>query len=225
MAPALLLALAMADPAPIRFLALGDSYTVGEGVPAEQAWPRRLAEALRGEGATVALEVVAKTGWTSGELAEAMTWQTFRPPYDLVSLGIGVNDQYRGLPLDEYRRCFAGLLERAIALAGGRPGRVLVLSIPDWGVSPFAIASGRDPARVAAEIDAFNAIARATAEQRGASFVDLTELSRALGAAALTGDRLHPSGGQYAAWVEQRILPAARRALAPSLQAAPQSPP
>ncbi len=215
----------MAVPAPIRFLALGDSYTVGEGVPAGQAWPERLAAALRGEGARVELEVVAKTGWTSGELAEAMGRQAFRPPYDLVSLGIGVNDQYRGLSLDEYRGQFARLLDRAITLAGGRPGRVLVLSIPDWGVSPFAADSGRDPARIAAEIDAFNAIARATAEERGATFVELTGLSRALGAAALTGDRLHPSGGQYAAWVEQRILPAARRALSTFPQADPHSPP
>ncbi|MDW8478585.1 MAG: GDSL-type esterase/lipase family protein [Xanthomonadales bacterium] len=197
-----------------RLLALGDSYTIGEGVAAEERWPSQLERAFAGEGLALAVEVLATTGWTTDELAAAMARRGLEGPYELVTLGIGVNDQYRGRPPEAFRAGLAALLGRAIELAGGRAERVLVLSIPDWGVTPFAAASGRDPARIAAEIDAFNAIARAEAEARGAAFVELTALSRELGAGALAADGLHPSAAQYALWVERRILPAVRRALA-----------
>lgn len=196
------------------FLALGDSYTIGEGVPAADCWPVQLARALRGEGIDVAApKIVAKTGWTTGELAAAMDAESFVPPYSLVSLSIGVNNQYRGLPLDTYRGQFRTLLERAIALAGDAPSRVVVVSIPDWGVTPFAREEKRDVAEVADCIDAFNAAACAQLETTGVHWVDVTPLSRmARRRSELAADGLHPSGVQYARWVEA-ILPVARAVL------------
>lgn len=187
------------------YLALGDSYTIGEGVPADGRWPMRLAAALRAQG--VPLDdpsIVATTGWTTDELWAAMDSASLAPPYDLVSLLIGVNNQYRGRPADEYRGEFRHLLERATALAGGRAGRVLVLSIPDWGVTPFARGSGRDIARIAAELDTYNAIAREETAQAGAAFVDITPISRAH-PGLLADDGLHPSAAQYALWAEAAV--------------------
>ncbi|GAP65231.1 hypothetical protein MBSD_n0520 [Mizugakiibacter sediminis] len=203
----------MAEP---RLLALGDSYTIGEGVEPVGRWPMQLAARLRAEGFAVAdPEIVATTGWTTDELAAAMDAAAFAPPYALVTLLIGVNNQYRGRDLDAYRGEFRALLARAIALAGGDARRALVVSIPDWGVTPFARAQGRDAAAIAAAIDAFNAVNRAEAATQGAVWLDVTDLSRDRGdsAAMLAADGLHPSAAQYARWVE-RILPAARRALA-----------
>ncbi|MCE5231783.1 MAG: SGNH/GDSL hydrolase family protein [Mizugakiibacter sp.] len=202
--------------APPRFLALGDSYTIGEGVAPSGRWPAQLAARLRAEGIAVAdPRIVAVTGWTTDELAAAMDAATFAPPYALVTLLIGVNNQYRGRGLDDYRGEFRALLERALALAGGEPRRTVVVSIPDWGMTPFARAQGRDAAAVAAAIDAFNAVNREEAEARGARWVDVTDLSRERGDAPdmLAEDGLHPSAAQYARWT-QRILPAARAALA-----------
>jgi lysophospholipase L1-like esterase len=213
---ALLLAVAsfgvQADPA--RFLALGDSYTIGEAVPEAGRWPVQLAALLSAEG--IAVEpphVVARTGWTTDELSAAMDAAALEPPWDLVSLLIGVNNQYRGRALDEYRVQFAALLGRAIELAGGRAERVLVLSIPDWGVTPFAAASGRDGARIGAELDAFNAAAAAICARRGVRFVDITPISRSPGAQPdmLAADGLHPSAAQYALWASQAL--SAARAL------------
>jgi lysophospholipase L1-like esterase len=139
---------------------------------------------------------------------------TFAPPYALVSLLIGVNNQYRGRPLDEYRAQFGALLGRAVALAGS-PARVFVVSIPDWGVTRFARAEGRDGAAVGAEIDAFNAAARAIAADAGIPFVDVTAASRDAGdaEAMLVADGLHPSAAQYALWTDE-IVPVARALLA-----------
>lgn len=194
------------------YLALGDSYTIGEGVPVEGRWPMRLAAALRAQGLALAdPTILATTGWTTDELSSAMDTAAFAPPYELVSLLIGVNNQYRGRPADEYRGEFRRLLERAVTLAGARPGRVLVLSIPDWGVTPFASGSGRDTARIAAELDAYNAIAREETIRAGAAFVDITPISRDY-PALLADDGLHPSAAQYALWAEA-ALPVARRLL------------
>ena len=145
----------------LRYLALGDSYTIGEGVADSERWPVQLARALRADGLGVDdPQIIATTGWTTDELQAAIDRAAPTPGFDLVTLLIGVNNQYRGRPLDEYLRQFQGLLEHAIALAGGRARRVVVLSIPDWGVTPFAVASGRDVAQIAAQIDAFNREAR-----------------------------------------------------------------
>jgi lysophospholipase L1-like esterase len=199
----------------MRFLALGDSYTIGEGVAEGERWPARLAALLRGRGVEVAdPEIVARTGWTTDELADAIDRARPRGPYALVTLLIGVNNQYRGRGVDEYRAQFRDLLERAVAFAGGEPGRVVVLSIPDWGVTPFA--AGRDRAQIAAGIDAFNAAARKETASRGARWVDVTPRSRAAGGdpAYLVADRLHPSGRAYEEWA-RLALPAALAALGP----------
>lgn len=195
------------------YLALGDSYTIGEGVPAEGRWPMRLAAGLRAQGVSLAdPTILATTGWTTDELRAAMDGASFAPPYGLVSLLIGVNNQYRGRAADEYRGEFRRLLERATALAGERADRVLVLSIPDWGVTPFAHDSGRDTTRIAAELDAYNQIAREESGHAGAAFVDIAPISRAH-PALLADDGLHPSAAQYRLWAEA-ALPVARRLLA-----------
>ena len=199
-----------------RYLALGDSYTIGEGVAPAERWPVQLAARLRAAGAEIGdPEIVATTGWTTDELSHAMDGAKLTAPYALVTLLIGVNNQYRGRSLANYREEFSALLVRAIALAGERTSRVVVVSIPDWGVTGFARAHQRDAHRVAIEVDAFNTTAREIAHDRGVAFVDVTAISRAAGdaPALLVDDRLHPSGAQYAQWTDP-IFAAARQALA-----------
>jgi lysophospholipase L1-like esterase len=199
---------------PLPYLALGDSYTIGEGVAPAERWPHQLAARLRAGGVPLQdPETVAVTGWTADELAAgidaAEAEGRVAGRYALVSLLVGVNDQYRGRDVAAYRQAFRALLARAVAFAGGAPQRVLVLSIPDWGVTPFA--EGRDRAQIAREIDAFNRVNRAETEARGARYVDVTPRSRAQGAQVVE-DGLHPSGAAYAAWAEA-ALPEARAAL------------
>ena len=201
---------------PATFLALGDSYTIGEGVAFHERWPVQLVARLRGEGIDIAdPQIIATTGWTTGELAAAMDAATFAPPYDLVTLLIGVNDQYRGRHVDEYRSPFRALLQRAVALAGGNAEHVVVVSNPDWGVTPFAAREGRDATRTAREIDAFNVATHGEAAATGAHWIDVTTISRARESRSeLVDDGLHPSGAQYARWAEA-ILPVADAALRP----------
>jgi len=204
----------------MTYLALGDSYTIGEGVAEAGRWPLQLARALREEG--IALEdprVIAQTGWTTDELSSAIDAAEPLGTFDFVSLLIGVNNQYRGRSAEDYRDEFAGLLERAIGFAGGRRDRVLVLSIPDWGATSFGERHvlekpGRDLGRIARELDAYNAIASELCSARGVAFVDITPLSREHGGepAMLADDGLHPSALMYRAWM-QLALPAARDAL------------
>ncbi len=199
----------------MRYLALGDSYTIGESVEAEERWPVRLAVLLRGRGVAVGEpEIVAQTGWTTNELLAGIDRAAPAGPFDLVSLLIGVNNQYRGRDPGEYRDQFRALLERAVSFAGEEAARVIVLSIPDWGTTPFA--EGRDRDRIATEIDRFNAINREETENRGARYVDVTPESRtAAGGGAKTliaPDGLHPSGAMYAEWA-RLALPQALAAL------------
>ena len=206
------------------YLALGDSYTIGEGVGVADRWPVQLARALWAEGVMLAdPRIVAATGWTTDELSAALDafdagGGTDAPghAWDFVSLLVGVNDQYRGRDAEGYRARFAALLRRACAYAGGRAGRVLVLSIPDWGVTPFAAREGRDAVRIAVELDAYNAIAAAECASQGVAFVDVTAASRARGAEAamLAADGLHPSANMHALWTAL-ALPVARGLLAP----------
>ena len=201
---------------PLTYLALGDSYTIGEGVAPRERWPMQLVVALRRDGIAVDdPRVIATTGWTTDELSAAMDAAEPLGTWDFVSLLIGVNNQYRGRDAGEYEQQFDALLRRAVSLAGGRAGRVLVLSIPDWGVTPFAHADGADPSRVEHELDDYNARARLRCEAAGVAFVDITPVSRARGAepAMLVADGLHPSGAMYALWMAQ-ALPVARRLLA-----------
>jgi lysophospholipase L1-like esterase len=196
-----------------RFLALGDSYTVGEGVAEDERWPVQLAAMLRARGAqTDEPLIVAKTGWTTDELIQGIDNATPEGTFALVSLLIGVNNQYRGRTVDEYRTQFAELLRRAIAFAGGKADHVIVLSIPDWGATPFA--AGRDRLKIGREIDAFNAVNLDEALRAGAHYVDVTPSSRlALSDASLVAsDGLHPSGKMYRVWAEA-VLGAASAAL------------
>ena len=196
-----------------RFLALGDSYTIGESVAPAERWPVRLAALLRQEGTALdEPQIVATTGWTTGELVAGIDRAAPRGPFDLVSLLIGVNNQYRGLEPGEYRKQFSALLARAIEFAAGQTKRVLVLSIPDWGVTPFA--RGRDRAAIRSAIDQFNAINAEAARQAGAQYVDVTSVSRqaAVDGALIAADGLHPSGKMYAEWA-RLALPAAREGL------------
>ena len=197
----------------MRFLALGDSYTIGESVAPAERWPLQLTALLRNAG--LALDdpqIVATTGWTTDELWAGIDRAAPRGPFELVSLLIGVNDQYRRRDANEYAAQFAVLLARAIEFAGGRPGRVVVLSIPDWGVTPFA--RGRDRAGIGRAIDQFNTLNREAAQGAGARYVDVTPISRqaAVDSALIAGDGLHPSGKMYAEWA-RLALPAARAAL------------
>lgn len=197
---------------PARFLALGDSYTIGEGVAPEDRWPAQLARALRAAGYDVAdPEIIATTGWTTDELMAGIEAASPRGPYQLVTLLIGVNDQYRGRPVSAYREPFVRLLRRAIALAGGDASRAIALSIPDWGVTPFA--EGRDRARIAREIEAYNAVNREEASHAGARYVDVLPSSRraASDSSLLAPDGLHPSWKMYAEWCGV-MLPVARAA-------------
>jgi lysophospholipase L1-like esterase len=199
-----------------KFLALGDSYTIGEGVAPSERWPAQLTSRLRASGVPLAdPRIIAKTGWTTGELLVAIDSASPAPAtdYDLVSLLVGVNDQYRGLGAS-FAAGFQALAARAIAFAADRPKRVVVVSIPDWGVTPFARNDSRGAEAIGREIEALNARARDFAVRAGAAFVDITEESRraATDSRLLAEDGLHPSSAMYATWV-QAILPAAQRAI------------
>lgn len=198
---------------PLNYLALGDSYTIGEGVSSNLRWPSQLARALRLRGVSV-LEprIIARTGWTTEELAAEIESGRSLSHYQLVSLLVGVNDQYRGRSLEDYRGGFARVLHHAVRLAGEAPGRLFVLSIPDWSVTPFA--ADRDTGRIETEIEAFNAVALEESRVAGASFVDITEISRRAShdPGLLAGDGLHPSGAMYSLWVDA-CLPTVLRVL------------
>ena len=200
---------------PLSYLALGDSYTIGEGIDEAGRWPMQLARGLRDAGIAIAdPRIIATTGWTTDELSAAMDAAEPLGEWDVVSLLIGVNNQYRGRDVDDYLGEFTRLLQRAIALAGDRTDRVLVLSIPDWGVTPFAFASGRDRQAIADDLDAYNAAAGELCEAHGVACVDITGISRDDGdePAMLADDALHPSAAQYARWADV-ALPVAMRLL------------
>ena len=192
----------------MRYLALGDSYTIGESVAASERWPVQLTARLRARGLPIDDPLlIATTGWTTGELSRAIEQANPIGPFDLVTLLIGVNNQYRGRSENEYRQQFHALLQRAIAYAGDDPARVVVLSIPDWSVTPFATGMGAEKsslARIAGQIDQFNAINRTETERSGAHYIDITPLSRAAATdrSLLAPDGLHPSGKMYAQWVK-----------------------
>jgi lysophospholipase L1-like esterase len=195
-----------------RYLALGDSYTIGESVPEGDRWPNQLAMLLQADGIQTEVMIIARTGWTTDELWEGIQAREIRPPYDLVSLLIGVNNQYRGYDLNEYREQFVFLLNQSIEYASGEPRRVIVLSIPDWGVTPYA--SGRDSKKIAAEIDEFNHVNQEETEKAGAHYVDVTPVSREAVSdeALIASDGLHPSGKMYSSWAE-KVLPITREIL------------
>ena len=189
-------------------LSLGDSYTIGEAVSAAESFPYQLKETLLKQGHPVeSLKIIAQTGWTTAELQAAIAAETLASSYDLVTLLIGVNNQYRGYALANYSTEFEQLLKQAIAFAGDDVEQVRVLSIPDWGVTPFAEKEGRVAEQVAKEIAIFNVAAQEISENLGVVFINITPHSRlaATDLSLLATDGLHPSGKMYAEWVEQLI--------------------
>jgi lysophospholipase L1-like esterase len=193
----------------IKYLALGDSYTIGESVAPEERWPVQLAERLRKEGRTVeGPTIIATTGWRTDNLKNGMTIARLQPVYDLVSLLIGVNNQYQGKPLEPYKEEFEALLQEAIRLAKGDKDRVFVISIPDYGYTPFGQAKRE---KITRELNAFNEANRAIAEKWGVKYFNITDISRqGLDQPELVAaDGLHPSGKMYTLWVD-RILPGLR---------------
>lgn len=186
------------------YLALGDSYTIGEKVIPEENFPAQVVRLLREKGENIeAPKVVAKTGWTTGELQSAINKAKLKKQYDFVTLLIGVNNQYRGLNLVDYIPEFEQLLKQAIRFAGNDTSHVVVLSIPDWGVTPFA--EGRDRKQIAADIDAFNAANRLLSEKYQVHYIDVTPRTRkaAADASLLAEDGLHPSGKAYGEWAAE----------------------
>jgi lysophospholipase L1-like esterase len=195
------------------YLALGDSYTIGESVPAKENFPNATVAHLKNSGVELADPVIiAVTGWTTDELAAAIRERQLHETFSVVTLLIGVNNQYRGRPLDNYRDEFTALLNQAVLFANGHPRHVVVVSIPDWGVTPFA--EGRDRAQIAREIDAYNTAAKEIATAHKCGWLDITDSTRENGAKPeyLADDGLHPSGKEYAIWAE-RLAPKIRAIL------------
>ncbi len=199
----------------MRLLCLGDSYTVGESVAVHDTWPIQLARLLElALNLEVKAQIIAKTGWSTDELSAAIdraqAAHEIHPPYELVSLTIGVNNQYRDRSVENYALEFAVLLQRAIAFAAGdtvtiKASRVLVLSIPDWGQTPFAAQDARGAEKIAAQIDLFNAESRKQTLAAGANFIDVTQLSRTEDPELVAGDGLHPSAKAYAQWAHAAL--------------------
>ena len=196
------------------YLALGDSYTIGQSVNVEDRFPVQTVKYLKEQGFKfTAPEIIAQTGWTTSNLISAIEANTLsRPTYDIVTLLIGVNNQYQHKPKDEYASEFLTLLRKAIVYADNNVKRVIVLSIPDYGVTPFASGSDRDA--IAKDIDAFNAINKKISDQAGVNYLDITALSRlaANDLSLVASDGLHPSGVEYKVWA-QGLLPIIKRAL------------
>lgn len=206
---------AASSPGVARILALGDSYTIGESVAESERWPVQLAEALRKQGRNIAPPtIIARTGWTTLELQAAVNKTSPQGPYEMVTLLIGVNDQFRGGEADAYRAPFRALLQQAISFAGGNADHVVVAAIPDWSVTPFAPAA--EASAIGAMIDRFNAVNREEAAAAKARYVDITPISREAKTndALLARDQLHPSGEMYRRWVEA-VLPIAAEIIRP----------
>ena len=185
-------------------LTLGDSYTIGESVPLHESFPYQIVQLLRKQGFHFhAPEVIAKTGWTSFELAKHLLHTTLNEQYDFVTLLIGVNNQYRGLTMTDFETDFTFLLHKAIHLTGNQPNHVMVLSIPDWGVTPFA--KDRDSKKITEEISAFNKICESVAKKNQTNFIDITNESReaANDNSLLASDLLHYSGKEHGIWAEK----------------------
>ncbi|MBL3657495.1 SGNH/GDSL hydrolase family protein [Fulvivirga sediminis] len=186
----------------LTFLALGDSYTIGESVSEAQRWPVQLVNAINAKGFHHSFEqpnVVARTGWTTQELQEGIAAHNLNKDYDLVSLLIGVNNQYRGQSVSTYQAEFRTLLQQAIGFAGGRIDHVIVLSIPDYGYTPFGANKKEE---ISKAIDDYNAVNEKITDELGVRYYDITPISRTDDPHMVAGDGLHPSGKQYEAWVE-----------------------
>jgi lysophospholipase L1-like esterase len=187
-----------------KYLALGDSYTIGELLSYKENFPSQLVDLLQKNGLPITLEkLIAVTGWTSDELLKAIEIERPAFDYDIVSLLIGVNNQYRNYPTQDYRWQFYALLCQAILFAKSIPKNVFVLSIPDWGLTPFNV--DREPKVISAEIDALNAINRDITIAMGCTYISITEFTRqhANQMHYLASDGLHYSASEYAIWANE----------------------
>ncbi len=196
------------DTKQLSYLALGDSYTIGEGVEEDDRFPNQImSNTLDTPFVKDQFKIIARTGWTTRNLMDGMDKENLQEGvYDFITLLIGVNNQYQGKPIDQYKEEFEILIDRAIGLVDNDPRKVIVVSIPDYGVTPFA--AGRNPDKIADEIDLYNSINKEFAEEKGARYVYITDLTKAAAndPSLLADDHLHPSGKLYEQWVE-RILP------------------
>lgn len=187
----------------ISYLALGDSYTIGESVPLESSFPYQLSASLRCSGLDiVAPVIIAKTGWTTSELQSAIKTADLKEKFDLVTLLIGVNNQYRGESLVVYREEFRALLQTAIDFANDRETGVFVVSIPDWGITPYGLNSGRDYQTIGIEVDEFNAVNKEETLAAGVNYTDITPASRRAFSdlELVAADGLHYSEKMHAEW-------------------------
>ncbi|MEP0367568.1 MAG: SGNH/GDSL hydrolase family protein [Cyclobacteriaceae bacterium] len=185
------------------YLALGDSYTIGESVAEVDRWPVQLTDTLKRKGIQIETpKIIAKTGWTTDELLSAIEKEELTQTYDMVSLLIGVNNQYRGYPISQQEEEFEVLLKKAIAFVGGDTSRVFVVSIPDYGVTPFG--QNGDPEKIAKEIDEYNALNKRIADLYEIQYFDITPISRSAenNPDMIATDGLHPSGLMYSEWVK-----------------------
>jgi lysophospholipase L1-like esterase len=192
------------DTVEISYLALGDSYTIGQGVADQSRWPNQLADSLRNMNVKVQdPKIIAQTGWTTRNLIEAINAQSLMT-YDLVSLLIGVNNQYQNRSFDEFKIEFEELLQTALNLSTDTK-QVFVVSIPDYGVTPFGSANAEI---IAEQLDMYNQYMEDVCDGESVLFINITDISRELGdqSGALANDQLHPSGEQYSKWVD-RMLP------------------
>ena len=189
-------------------LCLGDSYTIGESVEENERFPMQAIELLKKENIEFEKPIIiARTGWTTDELATAINERNLRSKYDYVTLLIGVNNQYRGRDLENYRKEFHELLNTAIAYVNGNTNHIFVISIPDWGVTPFGNSDKRGEKKIGDEIDLFNTINKEEALKAKAHYVDITPVSREAktNPALIAGDGLHPSGKMYAEWAKKLV--------------------
>lgn len=186
----------------IRYLALGDSYTIGESVPSNQNFPHLFEKELKNAGLTVEeTKIIAKTGWRTDDLMQAIKREKLTGTYDVVTLLIGVNNQYQHKPIEQYKKEFRILLETAIQLAGGKKDRVFVISIPDYGYTPFGKEKQKE---ISADINIYNKINKVISSEIGVKRFDITPISRQglKRSALVASDGLHPSGAMYQEWVD-----------------------
>lgn len=192
----------------VTYLAMGDSYTIGESVPQQASFPYQLVYQLRNKQIKAAAPVIiARTGWTTADLQSAIAGASLTQKFDFVTLLIGVNNQYQSRSIDEYRTQFKDLLGTAISFAGGNAKRVFILSIPDWSVTPYAASSGRDTKQIAAKIDQFNEVNLDESQKAGVNYVNITDISERAASEAnlLADDNLHPSAYMYSLWTNRLV--------------------
>jgi len=188
---------------PLRYLALGDSYTIGESVTEKDRWPNQLASQLsKTNNKEVKTSIIATTGWRTDNLMNAITIAKLKDEYDLVSLLIGVNNQYQGKSIEQFATEFEELLKTSIRLAQGNKENVFVVSIPDYGFTPYG---QKNQSKISKEIDQFNDVSKKITDQYNVRYINITDISRQgmIQPSLVASDGLHPSGAMYSLWVER----------------------